>query len=63
MNFLEVNNIDSKIIRKLVGKVVCKFYVLTKLIGEGSFGTVYEAVHLSTKELAAVKVHILLFLL
>ena len=40
---------------KLLGKILFKQYKLRKKIGEGSFGKIYIAINIDTKEEYAVK--------
>jgi serine/threonine protein kinase len=47
---MEVNHADN-----LIGKILFKLYKIKKKLGEGSFGKVFSAINLETKELFAVK--------
>ena len=40
---------------KYLGKILFKHYKLKKKIGEGSFGQIYIAIHIETKEEYAIK--------
>jgi serine/threonine protein kinase len=40
---------------RYLGKVLFKYYKLKKKIGEGSFGKIYIAIHINTKEEFAIK--------
>jgi len=40
---------------KLLGKIILKNYKLKKKIGEGSFGKIYIAMNINTKEEYAMK--------
>jgi len=46
---------DSNFTDKLIGKLLLKFYRIKKKLGEGSFGQVYIATNIQTKELFAAK--------
>ena len=39
----------------LIGKVFFKTYKVKKMLGEGSFGKIYSAININTKEEFAVK--------
>jgi serine/threonine protein kinase len=41
---------------KNLGRILFKHYKLKKKIGEGSFGQIYIAIHIETKEEYAVKI-------
>ena len=47
---------DDKHEDKLVGKIFLKHYKLKKKIGEGSFGKIYIATNITTKEEYAMKI-------
>ena len=40
---------------KLIGRILFKLYRIKKKLGEGSFGKVYSAFNIETKDLYAVK--------
>ena len=40
---------------RYIGKILFKHYKLKKKIGEGSFGKIYIAIHINTKEEYAIK--------
>ena len=40
---------------RYLGKILFKHYKLKKKIGEGSFGKIYIAIHIETKEEYAIK--------
>ena len=40
---------------RYLGKILFKHYKLKKKIGEGSFGKIYIAIHIDTKEEYAIK--------
>jgi len=46
---------------KLLGKIILKNYKLKKKIGEGSFGKIYIAMNINTKEEYAMKLVSLFF--
>lgn len=40
----------------MIGKLVCKNYIILNKINEGSFGKVYQAIHQIKRDYYAVKV-------
>lgn len=47
---------NSFIVNKLEGKIVCTDYILEKPIGRGSYGFVYKGMQKSTGDSVAIKV-------
>jgi len=46
---------EDKYQDKLIGRILFKLYRIKKKLGEGSFGKVYSAFNIETKDLYAVK--------
>ena len=46
---------DDRHEERYLGKILFKHYKLKKKIGEGSFGKIYIAIHIDTKEEYAIK--------
>ena len=48
-------NMEKRRDDPLIGKVFFKTYKVKKMLGEGSFGKIYSAININTKEEFAVK--------
>ena len=53
--FIKIKLMDERREDKYLGKILFKHYKLKKKIGEGSFGQIYIAIHIETKEEYAIK--------
>ena len=49
------DNMEKRRDDPLIGKVFFKTYKVKKMLGEGSFGKIYSAININTKEEFAVK--------
>jgi serine/threonine protein kinase len=52
---LKAKEMEDKHQDKLIGRILFKLYRIKKKLGEGSFGKVYSAFNIETKDLYAVK--------
>jgi serine/threonine protein kinase len=52
---LKAKEMEDKYQDKLIGRILFKLYRIKKKLGEGSFGKVYSAFNIETKDLYAVK--------